>query len=72
MNELVKLIKPGNEHHFGEFILFFERAELLGKPAHNYLTCVMVLLIKLELVTAQLEPPEIWLPLLLEYKKRIG
>ena len=69
LNELLKMVKKGNQNHFNEFLPFFEKAKGHSQHARNYLTCVMVLLVKLELVTCQLKPPEILLPALLDYRR---
>jgi len=68
LRALLKLMKKGNEDLFDQFLPFFEQEGIHGEHARNYSCCVMILLLKLELVQNSLSPPDIMLPALLDYK----
>jgi hypothetical protein len=67
--ELSTLVGEGNQHHFTTFLPFFEVAQTHGEHGRKYLSCVMILLLKLELVRHHLKPPEILLPAKLDYQE---
>ncbi len=63
---LSQLLAEGNQQDLQVFQNFFMKS---GQNCRIYLSCVMVLLMKLALVRRQLEPPVILLPAKLNYGK---
>ena len=61
------LVEKSNESKLEGFVLAFQES---GEQAAQYLSCVMLLLLKLELVRHHLERPYILLPAKLNYREK--
>ena len=70
LTELLTLVGKGNQQHFNTFLPVFEVAQTHGEHGRNYLTCVMILLLKLELVRHHLKHPKVLLPAILDFQEQ--
>jgi hypothetical protein len=73
VNAVWELMMKGSENALEGFATAFKEAakevgEKIGEQTAKYLSCVMQLLVKLELVCCQMERPSILLPAKLDYK----
>lgn len=66
---LLRLVSTGNQESLEGLKLAFRKGAGAGEQACAYLACVMLLLLKLEMVRHHLRRPEILLPAMLNYKE---
>jgi hypothetical protein len=67
--ELLKLVAKGNEQSVRSFQLVFQ-IKHTSAETQKYLSCIMLLLMKLELVRYHMKPADVLLPAKLDYKEQ--